>query len=385
MNKRIEKIIANYFDSKISGSEVKELIAWIKKGNKDVFNEYVSLNFSIDQLKYAANNKSVSSWEKIALKINDNDSGKIVPLYKRNVFKYAAAILIFVSAGYFFLTKDNLQITEPTIVTNNIKVGTDKATLTLEDGSEIRLEKGMDYIADNLTSNGEELIYNTQSSSNIAIAYNYLTIPRGGQYFVKLSDGTQVWLNSESKLKYPVSFVQGETRVVELIYGEAYFNVSPSTNHNDSKFKVHTGIQEVEVLGTEFNIKAYKDEKEIYTTLVEGIVSVTKGVSNKLLNPGFQSLSNVENDGIILSKVDVDYVTAWKRGLFVFEKESLNTIMKRLSRWYNIDVEFSEKSKEDLIFSGFLDRHENIEMLLSKLELTGGVEFQITNKTIVIK
>ena len=210
MDKGIEKIIANYFDEKISDSETKKLIAWIEKGNIDVFNEYVILNFSIEQLKVSNSNKMDLSWESIASKINDKKSIQVIPLYKRNIFKYAAAILIFVSVGYFFLTKNSTtEDNTPIIVNNNIEIGTDKATLTLNDGSTVTLEKGKNYIANNITSNGEEIIYKTPTSSKQEIAYNYLTIPRGGQYHVKLSDGTEVWLNSESQLKYPTSFIDG--------------------------------------------------------------------------------------------------------------------------------------------------------------------------------
>ena len=154
-----------------------------------------------------------------------------------------------------------------------ITTGSDKAVLTLEDGSNIELEKGKAFKTNVVNSNGEKLVYNKTNQTKIT--YNYLTIPRGGQYFVKLSDGTEVWLNSESQLKFPVAFIKGQTREVTLVYGEAYFAVSPSTNHNGATFKVMNQGQEVEVLGTEFNIKAYKDEINIYTTLVEGKVTVS--------------------------------------------------------------------------------------------------------------
>ena len=150
-----------------------------------------------------------------------DESPKAIPLYRKPFFKYAAAILIFVSVGYFFLAKDNLNNEPPAqiIVNNNIKVGSDKAILTLANGTNVTLENGQKYISDHIESTGKELIYAANQISKAklkpSIAYNYLTIPRGGQYHVTLSDGTEVWLNSESKLRYPISFVDGEERHVE--------------------------------------------------------------------------------------------------------------------------------------------------------------------------
>ena len=191
----------------------------------------------------------------------------------------AASIVILISSVIFFNKEPNnfnnndTQIAIPIII-NNIETGTDKAILTLANGSEIALIKGETYKGQNVSSDGKEIVYNGKAVSK-EITYNYLTTPSGGQFFVKLSDGTQVWLNSESRLKYPVTFLDGEIRQVELVYGEAYFDVSPSTAHKGLKFKVINQAQEVEVLGTEFNIKAYKDESNIFTTLIEGKVAVS--------------------------------------------------------------------------------------------------------------
>ena len=386
MDKRIEKIIGNYFDEQISDNETKELIAWIEKGNRNVFNEYVILNFSVEQLKAVKNNKKVSSWERIVSKINDENSVKIIPIYKRSFFKYAAAILIFVSAGYFFLNKDNSQISEPVIVNSNIKIGTDKATLTLENGTDIILVKGEQYESDNFESNGEDLIYKQVDESKSEITYNYLTIPRGGQYHLKLADETEVWLNSESKLKYPISFIDGEERKVELVYGEAYFIVSPSTKHKGSNFKVKTGIQEIEVLGTQFNVKAYKDEHQIYTTLVEGKVSIDNTNSLEILKPNQQSILNIVSKEMQINTIDVSSEIAWVHGDFIFNRKPLKDIMKVLSRWYDVEVEFENKGLEDSKFFGELSKHQSIEDILTLIKTTNTINsFEINNNKILIK
>ena len=317
---------------------------------------------------------------------------KIIPLYKRNIFKYgvAASLILFVSFNFIF-NKNNKLINDssstPKTIHNNIAIGTDKAILTLEDGTIIPLEKGKKYVANSVSSNGEEIIYNTTATTNPEIAYNYLTIPRGGQYHVKLSDGTNVWLNSESKLKYPVNFTLGRTREVELVYGEAYFEVSPSTEHSGAKFKIHSGAQEVEVLGTEFNIKAYQDENFIYTTLVEGKVSVDNvNMQTQILKPSEQAVFNSANFDIIISEVDVNSEIAWRKGLFSFKDKSLKDIMKVLSRWYDVEVVFVNKDLEGVHFKGVLSKNQNIEEILKLIKNTNFINtYDIDNKTIIIR
>ncbi len=215
--------------------------------------------------------------EKLLLRIKKHKS-IVYRLKKQSTLKYAAAVIIgIITSTYFFGNKDinnsidstPLEKVSPVVINNNIEVGKDKATLTLGDGDVVVLDEENTFKTDKVKSNGKELIYNDDKNKNTEIVYNYLTIPRGGQFHVKLSDGTEVWLNSESQLKYPVTFIDGSTREVELVYGEAYFDVSPSTEHNGSRFKVINQNQKIEVLGTEFNIKAYKKE-DVLTTLVEG-------------------------------------------------------------------------------------------------------------------
>src|SRR6218665_2237602 len=198
-----------------------------------------------------------------------------VPVKKLPIWKYAAAAAVLVLGSTIYFSKSHLNEKQPNkvVVTKSvITPGTDKAILVLANGQQVALGKGSVYNGTGVHSNGTEIIYKDNQSGKEAVAYNYLTIPRGGQFFIKLADGTKVWLNSESKLKFPVSFVDGEPRQVELVYGEAYFDVSPSTAHKGSHFNVITQNQNVEVLGTEFNIKAYQDTPTIYTTLVEGKV-----------------------------------------------------------------------------------------------------------------
>lgn len=315
---------------------------------------------------------------------------KVIPLrpfYSRTSVRVAiaASVAMLISITLLFNTKDNSKTNIPAAVNKNIVIGSDKATLTLEDGSVIALEKGKDYQTGNVSSNGEKLVYNAGNKSK-AIANNFLTIPRGGQFFVQLADSTKVWLNSESQLKYPVAFVDGETRQVELVYGEAYFEVSPSTKHKGSKFKVKTHLQNVEVIGTEFNIKAYKDETAIYTTLVKGKVAIENAKEKEFLEPNEQSRISSNSSEITISKVDVYNEISWRKGLFVFKGMPLKDIAKVLSRWYDADIVFDDPALGNVKFNGVLNKNQKLEDILTTIKNINFINaYEIKDHKVIIK
>jgi hypothetical protein len=357
----------------------------------DIFNDadkaYILKNLTDEtlikeRLKLANQIKKKEDWEKVKSNITK-------PSVRFLYWKYtaAAAVIGLLASTYFFRGTlfNNTDECIPIIVNNNIETGTDKATLTLEDGTVIALEKGRSYEAGNIKSNGDKIIYNSKNNSK-KLAYHYITIPRGGQFFVELSDGTQVWLNSETQLKYPVSFIKGETRNVELVYGEAYFDVSPSVNHKGSKFKVINQNQVVEVLGTAFNIKAYKDETHIYTTLAEGKVELDFNGKKQKLSPTQQSNFNLNTNTLSVVNVDVYNEVSWRQGVFSFENKPLKEIMKVLSRWYDMDVIFINRETENEAFTGVLGKDQNIEDILSTIKNFGIINnYYIKNKTITLK
>ena len=388
MTNKIEKLIVKYLTNSATTSDLDTLSNWISNpANERLFKEYVKTYYAI----ICSMNKTdyQKTVEQLLSTIRKEKS--FAHRLKTNViYKYAAAAVIILGLGYFFKNNlfDTRLETSPIIVETNINTiepGTDKATLTLEDGSRIALEKGSTVQIQNANSNGEEIVYEAGESTKTEIAYNYLTIPRGGQFFIKLSDGTQVWLNSESQLKYPVSFIEGETREVELIYGEAYFDVSPSLEHNGAKFKVLNQFQEIEVVGTEFNIKAYRDETNVYTTLVEGRVVVGNGMTKQNLIPNQQSKLNTSNNNISIAKVNVKTEISWKEGVFSFVEMPLKDIMKVISRWYDVDIIFENKELESIEFIGALDKHQSIEEVLSIIKSTSINNYEIINKTVILK
>ncbi|MDD7886254.1 FecR family protein [Flavivirga sp. 57AJ16] len=324
-----------------------------------------------------------ADWKKLRSKMDI----PVVKIY----WKYAAAatIIIALTSTYFLrntLFNNATEPTSPIIVNNQIQPGKDKATLTLETGESVALEKGITYQTQNAKSNGEEIVYEAGDKSTFEIDYNTLTIPRGGQFQVTLSDGTNVWLNSETQLKYPVSFTDGLSRQVELVYGEAYFDVSPSTGHKGSDFKVYHNQQEVKVLGTEFNIKAYNNEANIYTTLVEGKVEINTQLGNNTLSPGEQSVYNAVNNTIKVTSVEIRPETAWKEGVYIFKDKGLKNIMQTLSRWYDMDVVFENKELEDIKFIGSLYKNQKIVDVLNDIKSFGVIKnYNIHNKTITLE
>lgn len=386
---KIEKIIVKYLSNQATFSELDELDNWIKNPeNEKLFQSYIRTNYAIDY-----NLKKFNS-DKIKLMLSEEIAKekkvfRFKKIRRRILYGAAASLVIGLLATGFFLNSNKFtppEVKSPIVVNTPIEVGTDKATLTLEDGTIVALQKGNNYQTKTTQSNGEQIVYTAGNRNSSKTAYNYLTIPRGGQFHLVLSDGTKVWLNSETQLKYPVAFTDGATRQIELVYGEAYFEVSPSTKHKGAKFKVLNQSQEVQVLGTQFNIKAYRDETNVYTTLVEGKVAISNQGKNQILKPSEQSNFNLRNNSIAISKVDVYNEISWKDGVFSFRKKPLGEIMKVLSRWYDIDVQFDNEELEKVEFNGVLGKEQKIEDILKRIKKFKVIkDYEIKNKKVILK
>ena len=384
LSNKIEKIITMYLLNQASFSELEALELWLlDSGNEKVFKEFIKTNYLIDS-SLNKFNTSLSSKKLLAFITKEKQTIRVKRL--QYYLKYAAVFIGLIMVSYFYNLGKDTNTNAP-ILLESIQTGKDKATLTLENGTMVSLEKGASFNNKNAQSNGEKLIYlNSTNKESNKIAYNYLTVPRGGQFYLKLSDETQVWLNSESQLKYPVSFTKGKIRVVELIYGEAFFDVSPSTNHQGSLFKVHHKDQDIQVLGTTFNIKAYKDESNIYTTLVEGNVAVSFKETQKNLSPNDQLNLDLETKTAIIQKVDVYNAISWKDGVFSFDEKSLFEIMRVLSRWYDVKVVFKNDAIKEEEFIGVLSKNQNIEDILKSIKNFGLVKsYTIRDKIIILE
>lgn len=307
----------------------------------------------------------------------------------------AVLALIFSISGYFYNRSNSLRPRNQTALQerNIIRPGSNKAVLMLADGSAIVLDQKTNAVLKQqgnvsvTKSKAGQLSYHIAKNTGIAAkitAYNLVSTPRGGQYQVNLSDGTKVWLNAASTLRFPAAF-NNDTRVVELT-GEAYFEVNPARlGRNGSKripFLVKTRNQLVEVLGTHFNVNAYADEPDTKTTLLKGAVKVVQLTSKSaaLLKPGQQS---VVAEKITVSAVDALQSIAWQKGDFVFDNETVESMMRKISRWYDVDVEYRGNIRFRK-FGGRISKFENIAQILHLMEKTQVIHFNIQGRRVIV-
>jgi len=384
----IEKIIVKFLSQEANCSELEKLEDLLKtdEGSR-IFNSLVKTQYisTLSMTEYDVKKAK----ESIKYRLKKDKRIARMHLYKR-IAVAASVLLVLGMAFYLGYYTDSKSGPEVVQLPHAIVVGTDRAILTLENGDEVALEKGKKIQTGKASSNGEKLVYVDIEQNEAAVKeqmYNYLTIPRGGQFFVKLSDGTEVWLNSETKLKYPVKFTDGISRQVELIYGEAYFKVSPSTAHKGAAFQVLTKSQEIDVLGTEFNIKAYNNDPVMATTLVVGKIKIKKGEVSETLMPNQQATISHESDKIDIEEIDVSQEISWINGLFSFNEKPLEEIITVLSRWYDTEVVFENAKQKNFVFTGILERTKAVEDILKLIEATseGQIKFEISDKTIIIK
>lgn len=308
-----------------------------------------------------------------------------------------AAVLAFILsiAGYSFYKRNNQEQKEQSakLVKNIILPGSNKAILTLADGSDLILDDTSNGVLGNqgnvsiTKSKDGKVIYaaaHHKDSGSKSTAYNKIATPRGGQYQVNLADGTRVWLNAASTLKYPVAFSK-DKRIVELT-GEAYFEVNPEPvagrRQTRIPFLVKTRTQVVEVLGTHFNVNAYDDEPDTKTTLLKGAVKVVQSAAHQsvLLKPGQQSALA---EHISVADVDATASIEWQKGYFLFDNESVESMMRKISRWYNIEVEYRGNIRYRK-FAGKISRFENITQILEVMEKTQVIHFQVAGRRVIV-
>ena len=314
----------------------------------------------------------------------------------------AAVILLVGTAGWLALqTRTTAQLanigqTKNTPKINDIGPGSDKAILTLADGSTVTLDSaGKGSLARQgnakvIKSGDGQIQYastGNDETAEKAMVYNILSTPRGGQYRLKLQDGTSVWLNAGSSIRYPTAFL-GKERKVEIT-GEAYFEIAKNA---DMPFRVSVTdpvagekATEIEVLGTGFDVNAYKDEADLKTTLIEGAIKVSSGSAAVILKPSQQAIISTAKDIQTIRLDNTDQTIAWKNGSFAFDDADIPTIMRQISRWYDVDVEYDGNGKRpDDHFTGTFPRNTSLAGVLQILH-TSGVRLVAENKKIVIR
>jgi transmembrane sensor len=377
MNKtEILALLQKYQEGTLSNADKDKLDAWY-------------LNRALNNDLQLSENELEDSYEYLKTRLPLHQKSKVISLWPRAAV--AASIALLLSTGIFYFTKPKEQIIQVAEKPQEIAPGGNRGILTLSNGKQIILSAIS--AKDTIAKEGEKGEVTIKVGANGVITYvvnpdavdtkddadsfNTLSTPTGGQYNIVLADGTKVYLNTVSSIKYPTQF-NGDQRVVEL-EGEAYFEVAKNKN---KPFIVKSGDQSIEVLGTHFNVHAYNNESVIKTTLLEGSVAVAYKNQKAILKPGQQSNVSDNFDKIAIRKVDTEAAIAWKNGRFKFDNADLKTVMKQLERWYGIKVEY-RGNVSDVRFNGGTFMNKNLSEVLKVLELSN-IKFKVEGKTIIV-
>ena len=382
---RLSDLLTRYFKGNMAETEAEELSFYLKD---DRHNEAIRQILTGLSAEVAPAEVDIAAMQRLVRNVKEvsGDRDNIKRISFTRIAAAAAVLLLLGIGGYFLLVPSAEKQITVKRYGNDVLPGGNKAMLTLSDGSTISLE---DAQQGSLAQQGGsqvfksadgELAYNKNGQQGEEIQYNTLTTPLGGQYRITLPDGTSVWLNAGSSLRYPTAFT-GKDRKVEL-KGEGYFDVAKNATQ-PFYVMLNNGV-EVRVLGTQFNVNAYSDEKNIATTLVEGAVLIKNNEIANVLQPGQQSLAGQNDNSLKLVKnADIAAVTAWKEGVFKFNDADIETVMKQLSRWYDIEIVYEGNPVKEY-FNGTIPRNVPVSKVLELLELTGLVHFKIEGKRIIV-
>ena len=359
----------------------EEVTAWLKEKNHvELLDEIAAIRQKLSGQSYGENGEE--EFLHLEKSIYDQKS-------RRMTLRWSIAASIILLVGLFVGRTINGvrdMHEEQELAKNVMQPGTSKAILMMADGKEVVLEQGQNLnILLNervrVATSSQGIVYEEYGKGMVTEEYNKLTTPVGGEYSLVLSDGTKVFLNADSELKYPVEFSDGK-RIVDL-KGEAYFEV-----HKDSlrPFIVRMNGAEVTVLGTSFNVNTYGDDGQIYTTLVNGAVRVSsvKNGQAEVLKPGMQSVMDVQSGQLTVREVDVEPYVAWREGRFVFRAMTLDLIMRQLQRWYDFEVFYQNPELKDYEFRGVIKRDMDLDKVLSVIKVTTNVDFEVKGKVITI-
>lgn len=383
---RISELLEKLVAGTITLSEEGELHAWYNEYNQSGLVEGADARVLDKREKKRLRRKI---YKALLKQINGKTPGKVVPFYPKQTFirKIAVAAFLLIVAVSGLLVYNNIRVKKPSVYVSKdiskqaITPGHNGATLHLSNGKTIDLDTAKDgVIAD---QNGVQIVKKNGKLNYVGkaddVIYNDIVTTRGQQWQLELSDGTKVWLNAASSIHYPLSF-KGKERIVKIT-GEAYFEVV----HNEAQpFKIQVGNIQIEDIGTELNVNAYTDEPSLKTTLVNGSIKVSTGNENRFLTPGQQAITLKDNNSIEVKKeVNVDEVISWKNGRIQFENESLQTIMRQISRWYDVDITYDGDIPHK-IFTGAISKKSDLSELLKILKFEG-VHFTLEGRTIVVK
>ncbi|SHK82897.1 FecR family protein [Chitinophaga jiangningensis] len=382
ISQRIAYLVYGYQQQTLTEAENTELMDWIQAapGNRAYFEQWTNAELLQGKLQQYRQFDANAGWE--AFRDRHYPAAPAKSRYRRLYWWSAAAAIALLVATGAYLRQDRQQPIVASVATPApIVPGSNKATLTLADGSTIPLDSATSQVFNQQGSiaqlqNGQ-LQYAAQDP-NAAIRYNTLTTPRGGQFRLMLPDGTKVWLNAASAITYPTSFEKNKREVT--IKGEIYFEVA---THQQWPFEVKTDANtSIEVLGTSFNINAYTDEAGIKTTLISGAVKVNAGTTAAVLRPGQQALVNAA-DKITITHADTTAILAWKREAFYFQDADIPTVMRQLARWYDVTIVYNGNIPARR-FQGEIQRRLPLTDVLEGLQASG-LHFRVEGRNIIVE
>lgn len=386
---RIPEIILKKMSQEATTEEISILHEWLEQSeeNKELYLRLRRTDNLTSIAEEYNNIDGIIAWEKLVQKMDRRlRFGRKQFMLK--IIKYAAILAVPLGIAVYFLNQQTARnisqetFTELTKQLSELK----ESSLILANGEVINLqEKQHEPIIEidgtNIAKEDSTLLYkNKDADDGKAIQYNSLVAPKTKVYSVVLADGTTVWLNASSAIKYPTRFSSGVRQV--FLIGEAYFEVTKDPN---KPFIVSTSNMEIEVLGTSFNVMAYPDEKYIETTLVSGEVKIKTAQSKLILKPGMQAKLNLETDELSQKEANIPQVTSWCLEKYIFEYEELESVISKLAKWYDITVIYANKEKKLLHFSGTLHKYDNIKETLHIIKLTTDVNFTFSGDTLLVR
>ena len=384
-NDKISQLIARQVLGCSTAQEQEELNVWLD-GSPDHRSLYVSIKKASNKSKreeYINGINTQEAWRKISQQLDLPPKRKKI---KMSWYKSLAAILVIGLLTGYFIHSYQSSLTDHPLVASIAEPGTSQATLVLHDGQIIDLEQGqLDRVIGvngiRISINDGQVSYvdHTARITDVQLALNRITVPKGGEYQLVLSDSTRVWLNADSELTYPVSFSGDERRL--SLKGEACFEVTPNQK---KPFIVTVGAVDVRVLGTVFNIEAYPENDNVITTLVEGAVELNKGDKSQLLTLDEQAVIGVGDERFVVNSVNAKNYVLWKEGVFFFEDETLESILQKLTRWYNVEIEFENPALRETRFSMEVKKYEELNKVLTILEHTRRVRFDWKDDKIMV-
>ena len=375
----IAAIILAYLRDEVDDEGLRELNVWLEESDshKALFARIQDEKMQYEDIQKILSYDAGGAWQVVQQKAARRRRKRLT-----RVYRVAVSVVIIFGVAIAFLLREEATTVVPVVQVEEITPGRSMAKLTVASGDVYHLDSlhQVDLITSLAENNGKEVVFIDRQleEGEREIKYNKVEIPRGGEYQIVLGDGTRVYLNAQTELRFPESFASSEQRLVYLS-GEAYFEV---TKDPSKPFIVQCKDYAVKVLGTSFNVNSYEGDETSKTTLATGKVEIDMDGKQTILNPGQQAI--IKNGEVNVKEVDVEVYTTWMFDNFRFQSESIQEIMTKLSSWYAIDVFYMNESVRNYHFTGYLPRYAKIADVLELLSLTTNIKFDVEGKTVIV-